>query len=331
MQIQRRALYNLLRQNWLLDADTEAEEWQIEDYRELSLEKLFQRLSDLELPLDRNSFLAFAEECDSPEDLTDQLLLDRDDLDPSEQDRVYLVIFELWRRILPERLCLSVFCDELDHQINLYDRGDLQRSESIQDVLANLQEVLDENADQGVDPVEVFNAVSEGCANNIDGFLYDFISDLLDDGNVSYAAELVDGLYNYIPDKKWFDFLRARILVETDPKTANALFAKLIGDVATDPDLEFCLEILAFMVLGGERLLFVALVQQVLPRIRHEADFQELLSICVDFYRRLDYEWEEQALQAILDARSDRSADDTVDPGDPSRKELLRALEKRAV
>ncbi len=331
MQIQRRALYNSLRQNWLMDSSTEAEPWQIEDYRSLSLEALFQRLADLELPLDRNSFLGFADECDSPEDLTDHLLAERDDLDVSSQDKAYLVIFELWRRTLPERLCLSVFCDELDHQINLYDQDDIESPEAIEDALADLQEVLDENADQGVDPVDVFEAVSDGCANSIDGFLYDFISDLLDDDNLSYAVELVDGLYNYIPDKKWFDFLRARILVERDPVAANALFAKLIEDVAEDSDLEFSLEILAFMVLGGERALFVALVEQVLPRIRQETDFQELLSICVDFYRRLDYEWEEQALQAILDARNNKAADAIVEVGDPHRKELLRALEKRAV
>ncbi len=51
-----------------------------------------------------------------------------------------------------ERLCLSVFCDELDHQINLYDSGEIERPEAIPDVLANLQEVLDENTDRVVIP-----------------------------------------------------------------------------------------------------------------------------------------------------------------------------------
>lgn len=330
MQLQRRALYNLLRQNWLLDPEEDAADWQVEDYRSLSLEVLFQRLASLGLPLDRNSFLAFAEQSDSPEDFSDLLLVDRDDLDAPSQDQVYLLIFELWRRVLPERLCLSVFCDELDHQINLYDRGDLQRVESLQDILANLQEVLDENTDQGVEPIEVFKAVSEGCANDIEGFLYDYITEQLDDDNVSYAAELVDGFYNYMPDVKWFNFLRARVLVESDPVAANALFAGLISEAMRDPDLEFCLEMLAFMVQGGERTLFVTLVKQALSRFKNEDDFQELLNICVDFYRRLDYEWEEQALQAILDSRVNKSEDDLVSAEDPHRKELLRILEKRA-
>lgn len=330
MQLQRRALYNLLRQNWLLDSNVEVANWQVEDYRNLSLEALFQRLSRIDLPLDRNSFLAFAEESDSPEDLTDQLLMDRDDLDAPTQDQAYLVIFELWRRVLPERLCLSVFCDELDHQINLYDNGDVAKVESLQDILANLQEVLDENADQGVEPVEVFKVVSDGCANDIEGFLYDYVTEQLDEDNFSYASELVDGFYQYIPDKKWFDFLRARILLDSDPVAANKVFASLIAQAATDPDLEFCLEILAFMVQGGERSLFISLVKQTLPRFKREDDFQELLNICVDFYRCLDYEWEEQALQAILDARANKSEDDVVSQNDPHCKELVRILDRRA-
>ncbi len=331
MHIQRRALYNSLRQNWLLDPEIDVADWQIEDYRGLPVEVLLRRLTELGLPLDRHSFVAFADEYDSPEDLTDQFLLDRDDLDGAGQDQLYLLIFELWRRLLPERLCLSVFCDELDHQINLYDRGELERPESIQDELANLQEVLDENADQGVEPIEAFKAICDACANGLEAFLYDFISDQLDEGNVSYAAELVDGFYNYIHDTQWFDFLRARILVDTDPTAANSLFAKLISDIEDDPNLEFCLEILAYMVQGGERTLFVSLISQVLPWIGREEDFQELLSICVDFYRRLDYEWEEQALQAILDSRSHLLSDDDVADDDAHRKELLRVLEKRAV
>ncbi len=59
--------------------------------------------------------------------------------------------------------------------------------------------------------------VSDGCANGLETFLYDFVSDQLDEGMVSYAAELVDGFYQYVSDTKWFDFLRARIAVETDP------------------------------------------------------------------------------------------------------------------
>ncbi len=103
----------------------------------------------------------------------------------------------------------------------------------------------------------------------------------------------------------------------------------MINDVADEPDLEFCLEVLAYMVPGGERTLFVSLVKQVLPWIDTEEDFQELLSICVDFYQRLDYEWEETALQEILDLREKHNPEQSVLSTDSHRQELIRIIEKR--
>lgn len=330
MQIQRKALYNSLRQNWLIDSSIEVFEWQVEDYRILPIEEIFKRLSDLGLPLDRSTFTAFAEQNESPEDLSDHLLADQDELTTQEQDQIFLLIFELWRRLLPERLCLSVFCDELDYQINLYDDGKIGRPDSIQDILANLQELLDENTDLGVSPVDVMTAISDNCANDVEGFLYDFITDQIDESHISYASDLVDGFAQYVSDPKWFDFLRARVLVDSDPAAANALFAKLIANASDYPNLEFHLELLAYMVLGGERSLFVALVKAVLPSIEWEEDFSELLGICVDFYQRLDYEWEDQALQDILDERQAKPSEASVLTDDPHRTELIRILEKRA-
>ncbi len=46
MQIQRRVLYNSLRQNWLLDPELDVADWQVEDYRTLETEELFDRIAD---------------------------------------------------------------------------------------------------------------------------------------------------------------------------------------------------------------------------------------------------------------------------------------------
>ena len=120
MQMQRHALYNLLRMNWKEHKDLDVEPWQVEDYRKLSLEALFKRLSDLSISLDRVSFLAFADDLDTPEDFADSLN-DESDNDPMVQDQIYLLIFELWRRLIPEKQSLSIFCDELDRRIEMYD------------------------------------------------------------------------------------------------------------------------------------------------------------------------------------------------------------------
>ncbi len=332
MQMQPRVLYNLLRMNWLVDSSVEAEPWQVEDYRALSFDDLFGRLEDHKVFLDRASFLAYAEESDSPEDLTDHILSDRDELDVREHDQVYLVMFELWRRLVPEHLCLTVFCDELDHQVSLYDRGELSDGEALQDAVAGLQQVLDENVDEGGEPEEVFNSISEICANNLEGFLYDYATDQLDQNEGDYAAELIEGFYRYVSDTRWFDFLKARMLVESDLTAANKLFAQLIVQISEgEPDLDFCLELMVFMVQGGERKLFIALVTLTLKWLKTEDDFQELLSICVDYYARLDYDWEEESIQAILDTYVDQAPDVELDPNNPHIQQLLDVMHQRTL
>lgn len=328
MDIQRKALYNLLRLNWLLEPDIDVAYWQVEDYRVLTLETLFKRLAQQHIELDRISFLAYAENYNSPEEITEDLTDESSD-SIEDQDRVYLLIFELWRRLAPEKLCLSIFCDELDYQVTLYDSGEMENPEGLQDAIATLQDILDENADQGISPEEAFLSVAEGCANSIEDFLYDFTADQIDAGSDAYAFDLIEGFYPYMEDKKWFDFLKARLLLNTDINDGNRLLRKLIEDTSEDDDVQFHLEVLSSMVEGAERHLFIQLVQSTLSLIHREEDFQELLSICADYYQRLDYDWEEKEIQKILDQRQPRLLDALVEQADLHKGQLLTVVQNR--
>ncbi len=333
MEMQRKALYNLLRLNWLLEPDIDVAYWQVEDYRSLSIETLFKRLEKQHIDLDRNSFLAFAESYSSPEELAEDLTEEADESDESiqEQDRAYLLIFELWRRLAPEKLCLSVFCDELDYQVSLYDSGEMENAEGLQDALASLQDILDQNVDEGASSEEAFVSVVEGCANNIEDFIYDFTADQIDSENDTYAFELIEGFYPYVEDKKWFDFLKARLLLNTDTLDGNRLLRKLLDEASEDEDLEFHLEVLSSMIDGGERDLFVKLVESTIPLIELEEEFQELLGICAEYYQRLDYDWEEKEIHKILDQRQTRLLDAEVHAADLHKGQLLTVVLNRGV
>ena len=258
MEEDRRALYNSLRMNWLYDSNISVEPWQVEDYRSLTSEAIFNRLKLQDIYLDKTSLMALADQYDTPEDLTEHLLTD---LDASimTQDQVYLLVFELWRRFFPEKPCVSIFCDELDYQIYLYDSGKIENAESIQDALANLAVVLDENADQGNEPEVVFETICAGCANDVESFLYDFISEQIEEHNHPYASELLDDFSDYVREPKWFDFLRARLLSETDPVGANALLRDLIKEMRNEPDLEFFMEVLLSWFKVGTRKILCTL------------------------------------------------------------------------
>lgn len=304
MKIERRVLYNLLRMNWLRDPSVAVETWQVENYRALSLPALFEGLQALEICLDRVSFLALAENVDTPEDLTDDLLADLH-IEAQRQDQIYLLIFELWRRLVPEKQSLSIFCDELDHQIDLYDREQIDDPQSIQDTLSSFEIILDENTDEGGDPRQVFDTITQGCAHDVESFLYDLIADLIDNKNEAYAQELLEGFSPYIKEEKWFNLLKARLQIFSDLDQASFLMKDIQQEILNNPpDLEFNFEVLAALVQGGKSDLFYFVVSRSLPLLQSEEEFQDLLVLCADYFHFLDKDHAELEVLNIKKSRS---------------------------
>lgn len=325
MYAERRALYNSLRQNWQSEPNLAVEPWQVEDYRNMPLNALFERLKLQDIHLDKSSYLKAAEELDSPEQLTD-LLLEGNDADGMTHDQVYLLIFELWRRLVPEKPSLTIFCDELDHQISLYDSGRIDNAEALQDVIANLQVVIDENTDEGADPAEVFDMISHNCANDLESFLYDYIAEQMDAGDDAYATELLDDFAPYVKDTRWFDFLRARLLAPSDPQALARLLRKICAAPREKGDLEFNLEVLSFLVTAGEKEDFTKVVRKTVQLLSTEEDFQDLLTICADFYHRLDHDEIEKGIFDLIKKRTDRPLEASFLPTDPDIAVLYKIL-----
>lgn len=323
MQIERRALYNSLRMHWLLDPSTQIDAWQVEDYRALSLEALFALLSKQGFTIDRAAFVAYADSVESPEDLTDHLSSDSQ-LDYKDQDKLYLVAFELWRRLVPEKRCLSIFCDELDYQISKYDLGELKNLESLEDALANLDQILRENSDEGIDPVDVFASIKEGCANDIENFLYDFIMDQMDGNNASYAQELFEAFSPYMQDAFRIELMRLRLLVKTEPEEVDSALKRLIKKLNEDTDLDFYFDLLTFLTQDGEKSLFITAAHKTIRMLKTEEDLQDFLTLCRDYYHCLDNEEKEQYLQKILTERASLPRTSSLDPLDS----LLTSLKK---
>lgn len=325
MDIERKALYNLLRMNWLNDPEMSVENWQVEDYRLLPLESIFERLRHLHVQIDKNSLIAFSAECDTPEELAENLISDEIE-DVKVQDQIYLLVFELWRRLIPEKPCLSIFCDEIDHQIFLYDKGVIEDLEKLQDLLADLQVVLDEHVDEGVNPKEAFASLSASCANDLETFIYDFISEQIDENNDLYAADLLEAFKPYVKDVKWFDHLSFRLQMLSDPASATKQLKELLKNYGPHKDLEFNLELLAAMVPGGNHAIFYQLVKQTIPLLRAEEDFKDLASICSDFYHYLDHESTELQIRNLLTSRNKIKPDHPFNPHDQASSSLLHLI-----
>lgn len=325
MQRDRKALYNSLRMNWLLDPSIDVEPWQVEDYRSLSWDTLFEQLKAHDLRIDKDTFLAIAEDYDNPEECADDLVADLE-VDSKSEDQVFLLIFELWRRLIQDKPALSIFCDELDNQIHLFDEGRGDDS-ALQDLLANLKEILDENVDDGTEPAEAYESISICCANDLSSFLYDYISQQIEDNNESYAIELIDNFYDYITDVKWFDFLRAKVAATMDAQIANEQIHQIMDEWNSEEDLDFNFEILEFLTQFGDSKLFNHLVKKTIPLIETEEDFQDLLATCIRYFHFLDKESQEKKVEQILKTRASKDLDLPVDKNDPHVGELLKTLE----
>src|SRR5262249_2741392 len=186
-----KAHFNALRMGHLRNPSFHYEPWMVEDLTEKDTASLLTRLQESTIYLDRSAFISFSDQFDSPEELMDWLVGEKK-LDQEDFDKIYLVIFELWRRLIPEKMSLSLFANELDWQIFHYDDENYELQSALEDSIENLHNVLEENVDHGMEPQEAFAALSEFFSNDLEGFLYDFILIQLDQKDFAYAHELVE-------------------------------------------------------------------------------------------------------------------------------------------
>jgi len=296
----------------LQEPDMAVEPWKVADYRQIAQDELFQRLAAFDLVFTKQSFLAFADEYDSPEELFDHLVSDREE----ELDELYLIIFELWRRLANEKQSISIICDELDYQIFLYDQGEESSSEALEDALSSFHTALEENVDQGLSRDAIYEAISEYLANDCQSFMIDYISDLIDHQDYSYAEELLEQYYPYMPEKKWFDLLHARIIGANDIRKGHELLAKLFRQEQAAGDIEFNLDVLAYLISLPDQELFRHVAIRTMALIQTEDELLELIHIASDIFHSLDMHEKAEELHALFEARKQSPRAFTKEDGD---------------
>jgi hypothetical protein len=301
MQLEKKAIYNLLRLNYLDDPTILVEDWQIENLRSFSDDEIIEKINRFNLLFEKEKFLAYCEGFDSPEELANNLLSDISD--EKTKDKLYLLFFELWRRWLNHKQSISIFCDELDNLIFLYQKNKLENDELIQDFLAVVLNILNANVDRGENPKELFATMSKYLAHNLESFLYEYISSQIDVNNQSYATELIEGFYPYISNENYFEFLKVRLISKIDIASANEIVSKIIKKLSQKMDLSLSISILIFLVEVGDPDLFIKLLKFVIPYIKKEEEFSFLAKLVADYYRRLDKEELERQVLDVLNQR----------------------------
>ena len=321
--IERRALYNLLRMNWLKDSTLQVEEWQVEDYQSLRVNELFERLSFFNIYLDKASFVSYAEDFDSPEDLSDAFTADKN-LPPVKEDQIYLLIFELWRRLMVEKPSLSIVCHELDNQIQVYDQGNLEQPEKLQSALDLFLQALSKNTDQGIPPDQAISLIASYCANDIETFLFDYLSEQIDQGNELYASEMIEEFKPYLQKNRWFKLLQLRVCEHMHSKIAQKIAEEILEDYLTPPDLEFNFEFLSILAEKEDFPLYAYIIKETYPLLKIEMDFKDLLAISMDFFRLIDKNKEESLLHKLFEKRSEIPQDQPLSSNDPDLENFIK-------
>lgn len=328
MFLQRKALYNLIQLNLnriekgdLKIADLQP--WQTENYREKNTNELFQELNQLGINISFEDFEAYRKSFETPEEILETLAKERETL---EKDRIFLIIFELWRRLFPEKRSISIFCDELDYQMMAYD---MEKPSEIQDALAYLQQLLDDHVDKGMTAEQSFNLIQVFCANDIEDFLFDYILQEIDVGNQSYASDLLDGFKQYMPDQTGFGYLQARVEILQDPEEGYHQLEKLIQKISPEISLDLIEEMIFFLANTGNHSLFYQLAKKTLPLLKVEEDFKEFLEACYAHYDYLELKDQSLAIAQLFYNREHIDSETPLDKSDPGIHEMTSILERK--
>ncbi|MCB1116173.1 MAG: hypothetical protein KDK71_06855 [Chlamydiia bacterium] len=323
MTYQGRALYNLLQMNLKSNPTLEVEAWQVEDYRALTEEALFHRLEELDIFIDRDNFLLYVEECDSPEDLSDCLYLEED---YEKHEKVFLAVFELWRRLVPHKQSLSIFVDEFDHLIERYEEGDIGCEEDLQGSIESFQAILDDNVDEGGESREGYHFFSAYSCHDLEVFIFEYIAHQIDVENRLYANELLDGFYAYVDNRRWFDLLKARLVYAADEEEGKVMIERLLTSLKEEKELYLLFETLHYLIYIEETDLFRSAYYQTIEEVETEEDLRELLMLTAEYLNAVDKEVEEKVVNQLLEEQKGKDLHAKMDPEDQTLGQLKEMI-----
>lgn len=262
-----KALYNSLRMLGASQPVLPRDAWKYTDWRALSLDQLFDHLVKIPLHLDAKSFLSWAGQCDTPEELVELLGLEEEE---ESSDYLYLILFEIWRRLVPEKRCLSLIGDDMDHLIYAYDQGKDVDSVSIEERIVEWIRVLDSLCDQGASAQEALVAVEPYFAHDIPRFAMDFLLDMASSDERDHFVPLFEAVRPYCyKEPLWLKVVDLQFSMHGDivrvRKQLGELVASVIHSSELDIDLVFELCEIAFELEKEELLL--RLLEKIIPHL----------------------------------------------------------------
>ncbi|MCH9621844.1 MAG: hypothetical protein S4CHLAM20_12720 [Chlamydiia bacterium] len=274
-----RAYYNLL---WLERGRGKlipAEEWEYLDYREIETSVLFKMMHQYEIVFDTESFIEYCDELDSPEDFPETLQLNEED-----KRKVYLIAFELWRRLLPKE-SISVFCDELDYTIASYEKD--KNSNRLLFLLQKMRDILDQNVAFDEDPQVIFKRLCLYVAHDLENVIYTYINSQLGESQDPYV-DLLDSFMPYVKEKRALLFLKLKSINDVFEEK-DCLMEYLCGSLQESVNFSLSVAMLFFLIEKNKDELFKELFSFLVTEIKEEKLLVTLLDVLIAYHQQMGH------------------------------------------
>jgi hypothetical protein len=318
--LQTKALYNSLRMygSKIKESQKESKEdfWKTQEFRELELNQLFDALKLLGISLTKSLFYQWAAECETPEELLEFLFLE-EGLEEEEEsfqedmkDHLYLLIFELWRRLVPEKRSLSIVADEIDHVIFAFDSGKPVIDEEIESALHEWVRILNRLQDEGVSATEALHSIESYFAHDVPSFIIDFLLDIADRGEGVRFQPLFEKVRPFLFARPlWVKVIDLMFCVREDILLVNKKLGDLVAHVLTTPQVESDIIFsLCDIALDLDREpLFLRLLERVLPDLTDKEDIELVIDLLVSFVEERSFLTLKASLENIEKARETKS------------------------
>lgn len=295
-----RAYYNLLWLENLRGKRLSNPHWEVMDYRALSLQELFDELKKNDIYLDEESFCDLCQDLDAPEDIPGALSLEEE-----QARKGYLCGFELWRRLLPERESISLFCDELDRTIASYEKD--KDNSKLFELLENMVEILDRNSSQVENPQIIFKRLCLYVAHDLENVIYTFVNSRLSENQDDPALDLCDHFLPYVKEKRALLFLKLKSMSDVFSQERDKLMEYLISSLQDQPNFSLSLALLFYFIEQNQQEFFKEHFSLLVAHIEDEPSLVSLLDVLIAYHQHFGYKKRQEEAKGFLDKKVKRS------------------------
>ena len=315
-QFNPKSYYNELRYDWEDGeiADDAVEGWEVLNYREISDEELLEMLSNEGIDSNPAYLEELIADCESPEEATELLIAERNG-SLEIPDRLYLIVFELWRRLFPERVTMSILCDNLDymaegqHTLNLMSLFNASTSEDTIDLFI---EALEGSDLSKISPQERWDLIQSNCACDLESVISDYLLETVE-ADPELISEQYKALKPYLTESIELELVEALLIdpLNSEEKIKRLNYVGMLFLAKKEEDVLY-LGTLLLTYMNEYELpeLFKKIALHILSAVKTPEELYPIIENCEDYFEITQNTYGGEFCHRCIDELQEAIADD---------------------